>query len=59
MVTPHIVEPIPDDGKQQTDMKILRAGTMNLGFIAVNHEFAETIGKKEKEEKGEKEEWGN
>ncbi|MEM3846552.1 MAG: hypothetical protein QXU98_12730, partial [Candidatus Parvarchaeota archaeon] len=36
ILTPHIRESFPNDGKSQTDLNILLAGIYNLGFIAVN-----------------------
>ena len=36
-VTPHISEPISDDGKKPDDRTFLLAGIYNLGFIALNN----------------------
>lgn len=35
VLTPHITEPYPRDGKRPDELAILLAGTYNLGFIAV------------------------
>lgn len=33
--TPHVTEPLPDDGRKPTDLDIQLAGVFNLGFLAV------------------------
>src|SRR4029079_12930896 len=35
VLTPHVTEPIPDDGRQVDSLFVLAAGVYNLGFIAV------------------------
>ncbi|WP_203293888.1 hypothetical protein [Maricaulis parjimensis] len=37
IVTPHLTEPLKDDGKLPTDFEILRSGTYNLGFAAFSN----------------------
>jgi glycosyltransferase involved in cell wall biosynthesis len=37
VVTPHISEPISDDGKKPVDQTFLLSGIYNLGFIALNN----------------------
>ncbi|MEW6771938.1 MAG: glycosyltransferase [Bacillota bacterium] len=37
VLTPHILSPLPDDNKLPGDVEILRAGTYNLGFIAIRN----------------------
>ncbi|MGC1513570.1 MAG: glycosyltransferase family 4 protein [Acidimicrobiales bacterium] len=37
-LTPHLLAPMPRDGKRPTEAEILGAGTFNLGFIAVSDE---------------------
>ena len=36
-LTPHILTPLPPDGKQPADLTILRAGLYNLGFAALRN----------------------
>ncbi len=35
VLTPHVTEPMPKDGKMPDEAYILRAGTFNLGFIGI------------------------
>ena len=35
LLTPHLLEPIPNDGRRQTEHDILKSGTFNLGFIGL------------------------
>lgn len=35
-LTPHLLAPMPRDGKRPSEVEILGAGTFNLGFIAVS-----------------------
>jgi hypothetical protein len=35
VLTPHITEPVPLDGKRPTEVDLLRGGSYNLGFIGV------------------------
>ena len=37
VLIPHITSPIPDDGKAQSEIEIMRAGCYNLGFIALSN----------------------
>jgi glycosyltransferase involved in cell wall biosynthesis len=38
VLTPHISVPIPEDGKHQRDINILKAGVLNFGFVSfTNH----------------------
>jgi hypothetical protein len=38
VLTPHISVPIPEDGKHQRDINILKAGVFNFGFVSfTNH----------------------
>lgn len=37
IVTPHIVSPIPEDGKKQKDLDILNCGVFNFGFVAFSN----------------------
>lgn len=38
VITPHISIPIPEDGKHQRDINILKAGVLNFGFVSfTNH----------------------
>lgn len=34
VITPHVSAPIPEDGYQQRDLNILKAGVLNFGFVA-------------------------
>jgi ADP-heptose:LPS heptosyltransferase len=34
--TPHILSPIPDDGKTPNEISIMQVGCFNLGFLALN-----------------------
>ncbi|MGH8112141.1 MAG: hypothetical protein ACREPL_09450 [Rhodanobacteraceae bacterium] len=36
VLTPHLNEPLPDDGKLPSEGLLLRTGTYNCGFVAVN-----------------------
>lgn len=36
VLTPHILSPLPEDGKLPGDLEILRSGTYNLGFIGIS-----------------------
>jgi hypothetical protein len=36
VLTPHILEPIPDDDKKPSELDILMAGVFNLGFIGLS-----------------------
>lgn len=40
VLTPHILQPAPDDGKKVSDLDIVSAGTFNLGFIGLSHTAA-------------------
>jgi hypothetical protein len=35
VLTPHVTEPVPLDGKRPTEIDLLRGGSYNLGFIGV------------------------
>lgn len=35
VLTPHLTKPLPDDGHMPSEVMIMRAGTYNLGFIAL------------------------
>jgi GT2 family glycosyltransferase/glycosyltransferase involved in cell wall biosynthesis len=35
LLTPHLLEPLPDDGHEPSELGILLAGSFNLGFVAV------------------------
>ena len=37
VLIPHITSPIPDDGKAQSEIEIMRAGCYNLGFIGLSN----------------------
>ncbi len=36
ILTPHMMSPIPEDGRSPTDIDILKAGGFNLGFLALS-----------------------
>lgn len=36
VLTPHLLDPIPRDGKQPTELGIMQAGAYNLGFIGLS-----------------------
>ncbi len=36
VLTPHLNQPLPDDGKFPTELSLLRTGTYNCGFVAIN-----------------------
>lgn len=42
VLTPHILSPIPRDGKQPEENTFLRFGIYNLGFLGLNMNHAET-----------------
>src|SRR5271166_28339 len=37
LLTPHLLSPLPNDGRGQTDHDILQAGTYNLGFLGIRN----------------------
>lgn len=37
VVTPHISVPIPEDGRHQRDINILKAGVLNFGFVSFTY----------------------
>ena len=43
VLTPHILSPIPRDGKQPSENTFMRFGIYNLGFIGLNPQHKETI----------------
>jgi GT2 family glycosyltransferase/glycosyltransferase involved in cell wall biosynthesis len=43
VLTPHITEPLPQDGKRPDERDLLIAGTYNLGFLALSAEAARTF----------------
>jgi glycosyltransferase involved in cell wall biosynthesis len=36
VLTPHLNAPLPDDGKFPTELSLMRTGTYNCGFVAIN-----------------------
>ncbi len=40
LLTPHLLSPLPDDGRGQTEHDILQAGTYNLGFFGIRNSMA-------------------
>jgi hypothetical protein len=40
VLTPHLLQPLPDDGHHPHDLDILRAGVYNLGFFAISRQTA-------------------
>ncbi len=36
VLTPHLTSPLPDDGKQHSEVDIMRVGCFNLGFIGLS-----------------------
>jgi hypothetical protein len=43
VVTPHVTEPLPRDGKRPEDRDLLLAGIYNLGFLALSAARAKTV----------------
>ena len=43
LLTPHITEPLPQDGKRPDERDLLLAGIYNLGFLALSAEAARTF----------------
>lgn len=43
VLTPHITEPLPQDGKHPDERDLLIAGIYNLGFLALSDEAAKTF----------------
>src|SRR5213075_216118 len=43
VITPHITEPLPDDGKRPDERDLLLAGIFNLGFLALSSGMRETF----------------
>ncbi|HEV8580090.1 MAG TPA: glycosyltransferase [Thermoanaerobaculia bacterium] len=43
VLTPHVTEPLPQDGKRPDDRDLLVAGIYNLGFLALSAEAAKTF----------------
>ena len=37
LLTPHLLSPLPNDGRGQTEHDILQAGTYNLGFLGIRN----------------------
>jgi glycosyltransferase involved in cell wall biosynthesis len=38
LMTPHLTEPLPDDGRKPSDTDILLSGAYNLGFIGIRND---------------------
>lgn len=36
VLTPHLNQPLPDDGKFPTELSLMRTGVYNCGFVAIN-----------------------
>ncbi len=36
VLTPHMTEPLPNDGKHPQDIHVLASGTYNLGFLGIS-----------------------
>jgi glycosyltransferase involved in cell wall biosynthesis len=43
LLTPHLTEPLPQDGKRPDERDLLLAGIYNLGFLALSAEAAKTV----------------
>ncbi|HVR41082.1 MAG TPA: glycosyltransferase, partial [Thermoanaerobaculia bacterium] len=43
VLTPHVTEPLPQDGKRPDECDLLLSGIFNLGFLAVSGEAAKTF----------------
>ena len=43
LLTPHVTEPLPQDGKRPDERDLLLAGIYNLGFLALSAEAAKTF----------------
>lgn len=43
LLTPHVTEPLPQDGKRPDERDLLLAGIYNLGFLALSAEAARTF----------------
>lgn len=43
VLTPHITEPLPRDGKRPNELDLLLSGMYNLGFLALSAEAARTF----------------
>jgi len=37
LLTPHLLSPLPNDGRRQTDHDILKSGAYNLGFLGLRN----------------------
>lgn len=44
VLTPHINAPLPDDGKFPTELSLMRTGTYNCGFVAINAAHPDSAG---------------